>query len=80
MDIAKDRTGKLAKLGVCRKDAIGLDDFTNLTVVTIHGIGGVDDLTDGHGLLKRTVQQIHKFPLELLTHLPLGDCRLQVWS
>lgn len=56
MDIAKDRTGKLAKLGVCRKDAIGLYDFTNLAVVTIHGIGGVDDLTDGHGLLKRTVQ------------------------
>lgn len=79
-DIALGKAYKPAKCGVCRKDAIGLYDLTNLTVATIHGIVGVDDLTDGRGLLKRTVHQSPKFRLELPTHLPLGDCRLQVWS
>lgn len=60
-DNALDKADKLTKRGVCRKDAIGLYDFTNLTVATIHGIVGVDDLTDGRGLLKRTVQPPQKF-------------------
>ena len=51
-DIAIGRIDKLVKRVVCRKDALGLGDFADLTVVALYGIGSVDDLTDGRGILK----------------------------
>ena len=57
-DIAIGQIDKLVKRVVCRKDALGLGDFADLTVVALYGIGGVDDLTDGRGILKIAAQQL----------------------
>lgn len=56
--IAIGRIDKLVKCVVCRKDALGLGDFADLTVVALYGIGGVGDLTDGGSILKIAAQQL----------------------
>ena len=57
-DIAISQIDKLVKCVVRRKDALGLGDFADLTVVALYGIGGVDDLTDGRGILIIAAQQL----------------------
>lgn len=57
-DIATGHIDKLVKRVVCRKDALGLGDFADLAVVALYGIGGVDDHTEGCGILKIATQQL----------------------
>lgn len=45
--------------------ALGLRDFSGLTVVALNGIGGIDHLTDGGGILKIAAQQLPFVPPRL---------------
>ena len=43
--------------GLCgREGPLGFDDFAQLTMVTLDGVGGVDETTDFAGILKQSGQ------------------------
>ena len=57
-DIAVGQIDQFVKCVVCREDTFGLCYFTDMPVVALNGIGGVDDLTDGRSIKKIATQQL----------------------